>query len=144
MRTFALLIILFLYAFLLPGPIGRNNVSAQSGATLQEGLSDAFRAVQDAGLHGVSQSDIAELVAELNQALDLLQRNDSMSVTVSRMTQSRAQGLQGVAQGQALRFSILAYVVAFLTAGISAVAVMESYRISRGIRRLTRTRMVRR
>ncbi len=140
-----MLIILCLFAFLLLGLMDRNNVSAQSGATPQERLSDAFRAVRDAGLHGVSQLDISELASELNQALELLQqRNDSMSVAVSGMAESKAQALQGAAQDQAFRFSILAYVVAFLAAGISAFVVMESYRISRGIRRLTRPSVVRR
>ncbi len=145
LRAIALLIVLCLFASLLLGPIGRNNVSAQSVGTPQERLSDAFRAARDAGLHGVSRPDIAELVSELNQALDLLQhRNDSMSSTVSGMAESRAQALQGAAQDQALRFSILVYAVAFLAAVISAIVVMESYRISRRIRRLTRTSMVQR
>lgn len=115
------------------GPFGGENLSGQQDLILlsRESLIQAFLAVRDASLHGVSQSDIIQLTNDLNRALELQsQANANGSIALSSQVSSKATILQNEAMLQSIRLEILVYSTTFWAALLSALIVLEAHRIT--------------
>lgn len=127
-------------------------VAAQSGevATARQDLVQALQAIQTAEQQGASNSDLLPLTTQLNAALQFEETADTFarqgnatlaqqyaiqSINISTQVAYQAQSLGNTAQANTLYRTTLSYVLAVLLALLSAVLILETERIRRGLRR---------
>jgi ABC-type nitrate/sulfonate/bicarbonate transport system permease component len=128
-----------------------HQASAQTSliTTAKKDIVDAFQAIQTAEQKGVTNSDIAPLISQLNLALQFevnastfesqnnatAANNDALqSINLATTVTLQAQQLGDAAQTATTTRTVSAYVIAVLVAIGSAVVVVESPRFMRSIR----------
>jgi len=137
-----------------------DRASAQSDhiTTARTDIVAAFQSIQTAQRQGVSNTDILDLINQLNLALQYEQNatlleaqnqtaaddNAIQSISISKNVSLEAQRLGNEAQSSSIRRSVYAYGLALLTAVFAALAVVEAPRARRLLakRRLRRARIV--
>ncbi len=116
----------------------------------REKLLDGFRDVQNVDSWGISREDSANLVRDLNVALDLQEQANAsgsyslaaLSINQSRSVSTRAISLGNSAQSGSLVRSVGGYGVSLVAAALTALLVVESHRLNglRGRWKISRTR----
>ncbi len=118
--------------------------------TAKQDLSQALQAIQMAEQHGASNSDLLPLTNQLNLALQyeetadmfvrqgnttLSQQYAIQSINISTQVSYEAQSLGNSAQTNALYRTTVYYVLAVAIALVATIAVLETNRIHRALRR---------
>jgi hypothetical protein len=126
--------------------------SAQSSDvnTAKQDLSQALQSIQTAEQKGASNSDLLPLTAQLNTALQyeesadmfaqqgnatLSQQYAIQSINISTQVSYQAQSLGNTAQTNALYRTTLFYILAVILALLTTIAVLETDRIRRSLKR---------